>query len=476
VSRTLREPFAALKPLLSALVRAPLPPVLLVTGDDDWILAEAVKRCAAAFRGAFAEGEISTYAAPGAKVKEAVDDAATVALFATNRLVVLEATELLRGGTVTAEELDALLDEAQDARGRDDAERALSRLGKRAAALAAAAGATEGDASETARKLAGRVKRAARADEVAELLARAGENEEAVETALARLLDYAARASAGDNALLLHALSPDRDHAALAALRRSATAADLLAPDEEARRARLVELGLERAIERKVVVDPEVFELLLERGRVSARSFLSELDRLIDSAEGPRVTAEAAAGLVLDERKEYGSDFVDAVVSRRPLEALRIFERLMVGDSFTAFRPYGGKDDAAPRKGPRGEAAFFPLLGLLAGEIRRVLSVKCALAERGGGGGRRVDYRSFVDRVLPGLRSPKEGAAPIPLDGHPYVLHKAYLAALDWSLPDLVDALRGLEAIDRGVKGGGGSGPELLEAYLLARTPALTRQ
>ena len=81
------DPFAALKPLLSALARSPLPPVLLVTGDDDWILAEAVKRCASTFLGAFAEGEISTYAAPGARVKDAVDDAATVALFATNRLV-----------------------------------------------------------------------------------------------------------------------------------------------------------------------------------------------------------------------------------------------------------------------------------------------------------------------------------------------------------------------------------------------------
>jgi DNA polymerase III delta subunit len=373
---------------------------------------------------------------------------------------------------VTAEELDALLDEADEARGRPDEDRVLARLARRGLALASAAGIAGSDAAETARKLAGRVKRTARTDELAQILVRAEEDEEGAETALERLLDYAQRATAGDNTLLVHALSPDREHHALTTLRRAGVAADLSAPDEQARSERLAEIGLERAIARGVVVDPEVLELLLERGRQSARAFLSELDRLIDTAEGKRVTAEAAARLVLDERKEYGSDFVDAVVQRRPLEALRILERLLAGDSFTAFRPYGAsKDDAAPaRKGPRGEAAFFPLLGLLAGEIRRVLAMKSALVDRGSGTGRRIDYRTFTDRVLPSLRAGKEGAAPVALEGHPFVLHKAYLAALDWTLPELVAALRGLDDIDRGVKTGVGSGPELLEAYLLART------
>ena len=40
------------------------------------------------------------------------------------------------------------------------------------------------------------------------------------------------------------------------------------------------------------------------------------------------VTAEAAARLVADERKEYGSDFVEAVARKKFLEALRIAERL----------------------------------------------------------------------------------------------------------------------------------------------------
>jgi len=96
------DPFERIQPLLSSLGHSPLPPVLLLTGDDEWIVGEAVRRCVATFREAFVESEVSTYAAPGAKVKDAVDDAATVALFSTNRLVALEATELLRAGKVTA--------------------------------------------------------------------------------------------------------------------------------------------------------------------------------------------------------------------------------------------------------------------------------------------------------------------------------------------------------------------------------------
>ncbi|HQQ79736.1 MAG TPA: hypothetical protein PLB01_20525, partial [Thermoanaerobaculia bacterium] len=131
------EPFAEIGPLLSAARTAPLPPLFFVTGDDDWIVAEAVRRIAAAFREAFREGEVTSYEAPGGGVAEAVADAATVALFSTNRLVTLEATDLLRGKGLTADELDALLDEAAEA--GEDA-RAFTRLARRARAIAAAAG------------------------------------------------------------------------------------------------------------------------------------------------------------------------------------------------------------------------------------------------------------------------------------------------------------------------------------------------
>jgi DNA polymerase III delta subunit len=472
------EPFAEIAPLLAAARTAPLPPLIFVTGDDDWIVAEAVRRIAAAFREGFVEGEVSSYEAAGGGVAEAVADAATVALFATNRLVTLEASDLLRGKGLSADELDALLDEADEA--GDDA-RALVRLSRKARALATAAGIPAADVAadpdDAARRIAGRVKRANRAGELAALLGLPGAEDEGAESALDRLLDFARRVTPSDNVLLVHAVLPDPEHAAIEILRRAGRAADLGAADDKARAERLHSLGLEHAIDRKVIVEADVFKLLTGRGRLQARPFLSDLDRLIDSSEGPRVTEEHALRQIENESREYGSDFVEAVAARDMLEALRLLGKLLSGATFTAFRPFGGKDEPpqAAKKGPRGENAFFPLLGLLAGEVRRMLALRAAQEERGAPM-RRVDYRTFADRILPSLRTARPGLPPFPPEGHPFVLHKSYLASLNWTADELADALAGIEAIDRGVKTGEGSGSELLEAWLLARArPAAQR-
>jgi len=470
------DPFGALAPLLAAAAKAPLPTVLTILGDDEWFVAEAARRVAKEFLKAFPEGEVSEYEGTGNGVKEAVADAATIALFSTNRLVSLDITDLLRTKKLTADEIDSLLDEAGESGlgappGAPSEPRILERLARKARALARDAGAlVEGDPSETARKLTGRVRRGDRAPELAQLLGWPVDDGEAAETALGRLLDYVLRATPGDNVLLLRAVAPDPDHAALAELRRSLVAR-LFGGDDAGRRERLHALGLERVLERGKSCEPDVFETLTERGRLTARAFLSELDRLVETAAGNRVTAEAAARLVADERKEYGSDFVEAVAKKRFLEALRIAERLFAADDFTAFRSFGKEESAAPaKKGPKGEAAFFPLLGLLAGEVRRMLSLKAALSEPGAEApARRADYRAFADRVLPRLRTERPGAAPIPVDGHPFVLHKAYLASFDWTVEELSAALVSLADIDRGVKTGLGSGPDLLQSWLLGR-------
>ena len=475
------DPFGPLAPLVAAAASAPLPPVLAVLGDDEWFVAEAAQRVAKAFRSAFPEGEVAEYDGTGNGVKEAVADAATIALFSTNRLVSLDVTDLLRTRRLLADEVDGLLDEAAEAGlgappGAPAEPRVLERLARKARLLAREAGAlVEGDAEETARKLTGRVKRSDRAPELRQLLSLPVDDGENAETALGRLLDFVARATPGDNVLLLRAVSPDPDHAALAELKR-APVARLFASDEAARRERLHALGLERVLERGKSAEPDVFETLTERGRLTARAFLSELDRLVDTAAGNRVTAEAAARLVADERKEYGSDFVEAVAKRRFLEALRVAERLFAADDFTAFRSFGKEEGAPAKKGPKGEAAFFPLLGLLAADLRRMLALKAALAEPGAEvPQRRADYRTFADRLLPRLKAPRPGAAPVALDGHPFVLHKAYLASFDWSIDELSSALGAMAGIDRGVKTGLGSGPELLQSWLLSMSVPAAR-
>jgi len=467
------DPFAAITRLVDAIRKAPLPPVLFLSGDDEWFVREGSRRVAAAFTAAFAEGEVTIYDGTRDAASEAVADVATVALFSTNRLVVLEATDLLHGKKLSAEDVDSLLDEAAEAGGD---KRALARLARRARMLAVTAGAgSETDAHEAARKVTGRVRRSSRADELAALLDLAPPEPED-QSGGDILLEYLRAARPGDNALLVCAVSPDADHPAAQALSKRALHGSLAAAGDEARRARLAALGFERAMERNVVVDPDVYEILCSRGRLAARSFLAELDRLVAGAKGSRVRAEDAARLVSDEKKEYGSDFVDAAVKRQFVAALHLLDRLMTSDDFTAFRPFGGKEEAAPaKKGPKGEAAFFPLLGLLAGEFRRVLAMKAALAQLPAGArpARRLDYRTFADRLLPSLKSPPQSAPPIPLDGHPYVLHKAYLASFDWSLSELIEAMKGIAAIDEGVKTGTGEGRELLETFLLSRaTPA----
>ena len=410
------DPFAPLAPLLASARTAPLHPVIFLTGDDDWIVAEGARRVAPRSGRPSARERSRVYEATGEGVKEAVADAATIALFATNRLVVLEATELFRGKGLTAEELDALLDEAEEA--GDDA-RLKARLARRASALAAAAGVTVGDdLEEAARRIAGRVKRVDRAAGLAALLASLPASEEGAETALDTLLDYAQRASASDNVLLVHRglarWRTPRDPGPEARLacwrtcpcRTRGRAASVSRRSASSTRSSARCSWSPRCSTSSRAADDS------SRGRSSRTSTASSTPRA-----AARVTSEEAARQIADESKEYGSDFVEAVAGRDLLQALRLLVKLLSGATFTAFRPWGEREEApAGKKGPRGEAAFFPLLGLLAAELRRMLALRAALDERGvpPAAGRRTDYRGFVDRVLPALKAPRRAFRPSP--------------------------------------------------------------
>ncbi len=472
-----RDPFGPLVPLFDALSRAPLPAVLFLHGDDEWFVREGTKRLIACFKKAFAEGETVEYDGMGDSVREAINDVSTIALFATNRLVVLDGTEVFRGKKVTAAELDDLLDQAREsgllsAPGSAQDARALERLARKLKGLIRSSGITGTESlAETASKLAGRVKRSDRAQEVETLLGFARDDSAGESAhASAALLHYLSEGRPGDNALLVHAVSPDPEHACFSALTKAGFSAGLIAADETARRDRLSALGIERAVERGLAIDGEVFEMLTERGRLTARAFLSEVDKLILSSDGKRVTVEVAARLVADEKKEYGSDFVDAVTQKRFPEAIVLLGRLLESENFSAFRPFG-KGEAPAAKGPKGDAAFFPLLGLLAAEVRRMLTLRAAAAAADAGPGaampRRLDYRTFSESYLPGLQNPSPGRAPFVLEGHPFVTFKSFQAAANWDLEELASFLTGLSAIDRAVKTGEGSGPELLQDLLL---------
>lgn len=466
----LQDPFRNLVTLLEAAIRAPLPPVLFIQGDDEWFVKEAVRRTGLAFRKAFVEGEVTEYEGTAAGMREAVNDVSTIALFSTNRLVIVDGTEIFRGKKVSGDEIEELLDQAREA-GLGTASpsdpRALQRISRKLRGALRSAGIALGEA-DSAVKAAGKFKIAARAPELTALLALT--TDEASEgTSPADLLkQYLDQARPGDNTLLIHAVTPDPEHHCVSLIARVGVAVALVAADEAARRDRLAALGFERAVERGVAVDGAVFETLTERGRLTARAFLNELDRLIAGAAGGRVTAEAAARLVVDERKEYGSDFVEAVAAKKFAEALEILERLLRGESFTAFKQPGKEE-----KGPRGEAAFFPILSLLTGEFRRMASLKAALVENREAaslvGRRRPDYRTFSEQVLGALRNPMNGAPPLAVEGHPFVMFKSFQNQGNWKLEELTGALLAMAAIDRAVKTGEGDGPSMLESFFLER-------
>ena len=150
----------------------------------------------------------------GRRRAEAVADAATVALFSTNRLVVLEATELFRGKGLTAEDLDALLDEAAEARGTTRARSRASRAGRTRCAgggrrrrrrRSRGRRAPDRRTREACRPLAG----ARRASRPPPRRPRRGRGDGA--RPAPRLRARARRAS--DNVLLVHAVTPDAQHA-----------------------------------------------------------------------------------------------------------------------------------------------------------------------------------------------------------------------------------------------------------------------
>jgi DNA polymerase III delta subunit len=470
----LQDPFRNLVTLLEAATRAPLPPVLLIQGDDEWFVKEGARRAGMAFRKAFVEGEVCEYEGTASGVREAVNDVSTIALFSTNRLVIIEGTEIFRGKKVSGEEVEELLDQAKEAglgaaQGAPADPRALQRISRKLRAALRAAGIATGEA-DAATKAGSKFKMAGRAPEIAAVLAQSAEDASEGSSPDDILRQYLEQARPGDNTLLVHAVNPDPEHHCVALMARIGTAVTLVAPDEASRRDRLAALGFERAVERGVSVDGAVFETLTERGRLTARAFLNELDRLISGAVNGRVTAEAAARLVVDEKKEYGSDLVEAIAQKRFTEAIQILERLLKGESFSAFRPQGKEDGS---KGPKGEAAFFPILALLTNEFRRMLSLKSALTEnREAGtlvGRKRPDYRTFSEQVLSTLKNPMGGAPPLAVEGHPFVLFKSFQNLGNWSLKELGDGLLAMAAIDKAVKTGDGDGPEMFEAFLLER-------
>ena len=202
-----------------------------------------------------------------------------------------------------------------------------------------------------------------------------------------------------------------------------------------------------------------------------ARPFLSDLDRLIDSAEGPRVTAEhaAPAGRGREPRVRLG------------LRGGRRGARHARGPAPSRQAPLGRDVRGLPAVGRQGRGALRPRRRARAARPRSSRSSASSRATCGGcspcvrpsrSGARRCAARTTArSRTASCPRSRRRGRAcrRCRSRGTRSSSTRRTSRALNWTADELADALVGIEAIDRGVKTGAGSGSELLEAWLLAR-------
>ena len=157
-----------------------------------------------------------------------------------------------------------------------------------------------------------------------------------------------------------------------------------------------------RAKEREVVLEPAAVERLLARTDSRAAAFAMELEKLLEWAgKGGRIRASDIESNVEDESSEDVYAFFDAIGRRDAGDALARLERLLDGrDVRAGDRDFKKIEDIWP----------IQLLGMLAGEVRRMLLIRARLEEAGSASfDASMSYQTFQARVLPRLMAP---AAP----------------------------------------------------------------
>lgn len=156
----------------------------------------------------------------------------------------------------------------------------------------------------------------------------------------------------------------------------------------------LVRLARSRAKDREVAVDPDAVQRLLVQTDRDPQMFAAELDKLLDMAgAGGRVSAADVRLNVEDAASEDVYPFFDAIGRRDAADALARLTRLF------SDRPIRAGDR------PVDADAYWPVvfLGMVATEVRRMLTIRAALGDRFDAG---MSYPAFQARVLPRLAEP----------------------------------------------------------------------
>jgi DNA polymerase III delta subunit len=409
------------------------PSVVLITGDVEFFVGEAAAKAAASLAGEDAEVLRFEEDAPA----EAVSDALlNRSLFSARRVVQFDVSRLL--GTETPAKL---LDQAVTAwetgtpAGRREAFRRARAL---ISALDLPAGAP---AEELAEDAARKTRRKPQQDALLSILRELPEEKGGpgvLKDALRFLLE---RGNDGTVALVT-ATSPPAGVDLLEEIAKKGLV--LEASVGKGAGSALTRLARALAKEREVSLEPQAIDRLLLQTDSNPELFSSELQKLLQWAgSGGRVRAADVRENVNDDSSEDVYAFYDAIGRREAGEALSRLEQLF---SERAVR-------SGDRKMEKDESWPVIFLGMLTGEVRRMLLIRARMEESGGGPDASQNYNAFQARVVPRLAEPVAPFGRSPFENKKgaisgFLWFKAAVRAARYSTPELSRALARAADVD----------------------------
>ncbi len=430
---------------------ADAPAAILVTGDVEFFVEEAAGRAREILAGKD-EAEILRFE-DDAPVESVSDALLNRSLFSPRRIVELDISRLL--GTEAPGRLLAKALEAWEAGKRREAF-------KQSRALLAALDLSLEAPEETAEAAARKVRRKEEAPLLAEILKELPEEKgggaAVLRSALRSLL---ARDENDGTVALLTAVAPPAGVDLVKEIAERGLVLETSVGDDA--EPALRRLAASRAKEREVVLDPAAIERLLVRTDSRAAAFALELEKLLEWAgKGGRIRAADIESNVEDESSEDVYGLFDALGRRDAGDVLARLERLLDGrDVRAGDREFRKVEDIWP----------VQLLGMLAGEIRRMLLIRARLDEGGTTGfDASMSYQTFQARVLPRLMAPAAPFGRSPFESaqggaHPFGLYKSAQRSAKYTTRQLARALARAADVDTALKN---SAPplELLSSYL----------
>jgi len=389
---------------------ADAPAAIHVTGDVEFFVEEAAARAREIL--AATDAEVLRFE-DDAPVESVSDALLNRSLFSTQRIVELDISRLL--GTEAPGRLLTKAVEAWEAGRRREAF-------KQARALLAALDLPLESPEETAEAAARKCRKKEEAPLLAEILKELPEEKSGGVAVLRSALRSLLERSENDGTVaLLTAVSPPAGVDLVKEIADRGLVLETTVGDDA--EPALRRLASARAKEREVVLDPAAIERLLVRTDSRAASFALELEKLLEWAgKGGRIRAADIESNVEDESSEDVYGLFDAIGRRDAGDALGRLERLLDGrDVRAGDRDFKKIEDIWP----------VQLLGMLAGEVRRMLLIRARLDEGGATGfDGSLSYQAFQARVLPRLMAPAAPFGRSPFEtaqggAHPYGLYRS---------------------------------------------------